>query len=388
MTTAPIEPASRKIEIVSHIADIPTAGWQALAGADNPFLDHGFFLALEKSHSATAETGWLGRHYVLRDEKGEIIGILPSYVKGHSQGEYVFDHNWAHAYDRAFAPDHGRYYPKLLSAVPFTPSGTPKLLAQNDDTARILIKAQQQDCINLGLSSAHALFLPPSDLALFKEADYLERRDVQYHWLNDGYASFDAFLSSLSSRKRKTIRRERKDAMQTGIEIEELNGADITEAHWDAFFEFYTDTGTRKWGQPYLTRAFFSMIGETMAEKILLVMARRGERYIGGAINFIGTNTLFGRYWGATEHVPFLHFEVCYYRAIDFAIRNGLSRIEAGAQGEHKVARGYIPVTTHSAHFFPNHGFQDAVSRYLGDEIDAIEDYAREVASRGPYKKA
>jgi predicted N-acyltransferase len=315
------------------------------------------------------------------------MGCAPCYVKSHSQGEYVFDQGWAEAYERAG----GDYYPKLQVSVPFTPVTGPRLLArrgpQADAVRGALAGALSEITTASELSSAHLTFLTEAEWRMLGDRGYLQRTDQQFHWFNNGYATFDDFLAALSSRKRKTIRRERKEALAPGIEIAWLTGSELTEEVWDAFFAFYMDTGSRKWGRPYLTRKFFSLVGQTMADRILLVMAKRSGRWIAGAINFIGAEALYGRNWGAVEHHPFLHFEVCYYQAIDYAIANKLSRVEAGAQGEHKLARGYLPHTTYSAHLIANPGLRRAVAEYLARERAYVEAAGEELAAAAPFRK-
>lgn len=338
----------------------------------NPFLTHAFLSALEDSGSAIADTGWAGAHVLLEDGGGAVLGVAPAYLKSHSQGEYVFDHGWADAYERAG----GRYYPKLQVSVPFTPVTGRRLLVRPglDATAHRLALAQGLAAVmtKARASSVHATFLTEAEQNDLAAANWLPRIDQQYHWLNESYGSFEDFLGTLSARKRKAIRRERRDALAAGITVEHVTGRDLTEAHWDAFFAFYMDTGSRKWGRPYLTRRFFSLLGERLAERVLLVMARRDGRYIAGALNLIGDVALYGRNWGALEHHPFLHFELCYYQAMDFAIARGLKRVEAGAQGEHKLARGYRPTVTRSAHLIRDPGLAAAVADYLARERQAV----------------
>jgi predicted N-acyltransferase len=342
---------------------------------------------LEDSKSATRLTGWLPQHLLLQDASGKLAACMPCYLKSHSYGEYVFDHSWADAYARAG----GDYYPKLQCSVPFTPvTGRRLLVREGPDRAKreaILLQAAATLTERLDASSAHITFLTQDECELAGGMGFLKRNDQQFHWPNQGYGCFDDFLSALSSRKRKTIRKERQDALKDGMEIEWVTGNDLTEAHWDAFFDFYQDTGSRKWGTPYLTRKFFSLIGESMTDQILLVLAKRDGRAIAGALNFIGANTLYGRYWGAIEEHPCLHFEVCYYQAVDYAIQHGLSRVEAGAQGAHKLARGYLPVETYSVHWIRDGGLRRAVGDYLKRERTAM---AREIALLGaesPYRK-
>jgi predicted N-acyltransferase len=352
----------------------------------NPFVSHAFFSALEASGSATARTGWGPRHLVAK-RGGTVVGIVPCYLKSHSQGEYVFDRGWADAYERAG----GRYYPKLQASVPFTPATGPRLLirhaAEAEEIGTALADGLVALCGATRASSVHVTFAREGEWKFLARHGFLERTDQQFHWHNAGYGSFDDFLATLASRHRKAIRRERRDALENGITIHQLTGSDITEEAWDAFFEFYMETGSRKWGRPYLTRAFYTLIGETMAKDVVLIMARRNGRWIAGAINFIGSDTLFGRHWGAIEHHPFLHFEVCYYQAIDFAIRRGLRVVEAGAQGEHKLARGYLPQTTHSAHYIVDTGFRRAVRDYLKHERSYVAEAGRELTEAGPFRK-
>jgi predicted N-acyltransferase len=357
-----------RARVLAAAADMPAAQWDACAGPDNPFTRHAFIHALEASGSAVARTGWQAAHIVVDDADGVPAGILPAYVKSHSQGEYVFDHGWGDAYERAG----GRYYPKLQCAVPFTPATGPRLLLRDPVAAPVLIAAAQTLARQNQLSSVHATFLTPDQQALFADAGWLMRTGEQFHWSNDGYGDFGDFLGELASRKRKAIRKEREAALAAGLEIVHLTGSAITEAHWDAFWRFYQDTGQRKWGRPYLTRPFFSMVGETMGERVLLMLALRDGRPIAGALNFIGGDCLYGRYWGATEDVPFLHFELCYYQAIEWAIAHGLARVEAGAQGAHKLARGYRPVATVSAHYIVDSGFRNAVADFVAREAQMV----------------
>ena len=384
-------PEGLTIEVIPSLADIPAADWDRLANppgaAFNPFVTHAFFHALEASGSATAQTGWLGQHILLKEE-GHIRAILPLYLKSHSQGEYVFDHAFAEAFARAG----GRYYPKLQSAVPFTPVTGPRLLAGNAPDAPALKAALLKAALALAekreASSVHLTFLPRADWeALGDGKTFLQRADTQFHWENRGYRDFSEFLATLSSNRRKNLRKERAAALSPGIQIEWVTGSDITEAHWDAFFAFYMDTGARKWGRPYLTRDFFSRIGQHLAPHILLILCKREGRYIAGALNLIGSDTLYGRNWGAIEHHDFLHFEACYYQAIDFAIARGLSRVEAGAQGEHKLARGYMPVATHSLHHFTHPGLMRAARDYLDAERAAVAEERGLLAEMGPFRQ-
>ncbi|MBO6756168.1 MAG: N-acetyltransferase [Roseibium sp.] len=353
----------------------------------NPFISHSFLSTLEEAGCATARTGWLPRHMVLENADGDIWGAVPAYLKSHSQGEYVFDYGWAEAFHRAG----GEYYPKLQISVPFTPATGRRFLTSpkinRDAGLQALAAGLVQVCRRSGASSVHATFMTREEWDTLGELGYLQRTDQQFHWKNDAYESFDAFLAALASRKRKAIKKERREALSAGVEIEWITGSDLTEAHWDAFHTFYQDTGTRKWGRPYLNREFFSLIGERMPEQTLLVMAKRAGKYVAGALNFIGSDTLFGRHWGCTEHHPFLHFEVCYYQAIDFAIDRKLACVEAGAQGAHKLARGYLPVTTRSAHWIAHEGLHDAVADFLSHERTAVERENQMLAAHAPFRK-
>ncbi|SDS04627.1 GNAT family N-acetyltransferase [Bradyrhizobium canariense] len=403
------------LEAVPSVSDIPAEDWNACAnprpnpdsleGLDtlaspnaagnscadprvgyNPFVSHAFFSAIEASGSATARTGWGPRHLLAKID-GKIAGIVPCYLKSHSQGEYVFDRGWADAYERAG----GRYYPKLQASVPFTPATGPRLLIRDgvdmDLVGTALASGLVALCGATKASSVHVTFAREAEQKFLAEHEFLQRTDQQFHWHNEGYGSFEDFLATLNSRHRKAIKRERREALAAGVTIHWLTGSDITEEAWDAFFEFYMETGSRKWGRPYLTRSFFSLIGESMAKDVLLVMAKRDGRWIAGAINFIGSHTLFGRNWGAVEHHPFLHFEVCYYQAIDFAIRHRLKTVEAGAQGEHKIARGYLPQTTYSAHYIADPGLRHAIADYLKRERAYVMEAGRELTEAGPFRK-
>ncbi len=374
--------APRVATLGDGVAGVSAAGWDACAGQSNPFLSHAFLAALESSGSATAQAGWQPIPILIDGADGTLAGAMPAYAKSHSQGEYVFDHSWADAWQRAG----GRYYPKLQIAVPFTPVPGPRILTDDDEVARTLIAAAEAVVERHNLSSAHATFLEPRDIERFRKAGWLIREGTQFHWANDGYMDFDDFLAALASRKRKAIRKERA-AAQAGLEIVHLSGTDITEAHWDAFWQFYQDTGARKWGRPYLTRAFFTQIGKTMADRVLLILALRNGQPIAGALNLIGGDALYGRYWGCAEDVPFLHFEICYYQAIDAAIARGLARVEAGAQGEHKLARGYGPVPTWSAHYIPDPGFRNAIEDFLKRERRAVEREIEFLGEMTPFKK-
>ncbi len=404
------------IRLAQSLAEVPAAAWDACAGgsaashcrttavkqkheddtssklstraqAPNPFVTHDFLSSLEVSNSVGARAGWQPRHLLAEDVTGTLIGCAPCYLKSHSRGEYVFDHGWAEAFERAG----GEYYPKLQVAVPFTPVTGPRLLARSgsraDAVRGALAEALAQITTSNRLSSAHVTFLTQPEWRMLGESGFLQRTDQQFHWENAGYATFEDFLAALSSRKRKTMRRERKEALAPGIEVRWLTGSDLTEEVWDAFFAFYMETGSRKWGRPYLTREFFSIVSEKMRNRMLLVMARRGGRWIGGALNFIGVDTLYGRNWGCVEHHPFLHFELCYYQAIDFAIAHKFKRVEAGAQGEHKLARGYLPTTTYSAHFIANPALRRAIADYLARERAYVQAAREELAATAPFRK-
>jgi len=410
MNSAP----TTSVTLLSGIAEIERSAWDSLGnpgwtnsqnapranGSDcaerrpyNPFVAWDFLEALESAGTVSNRTGWTPRHAILTENAdvnptgATITAVMPCYVKSHSQGEYVFDWGWAEGFERAG----GKYYPKLQVSVPFTPVTGPRILAApgpgEAERKRVMAGALVEITRRLGASSAHLTFLPEEDAALLGEMGFLRRTDQQFHWTDEGYENFDGFLAALASRKRKAIRKERETAREPGIEIEWLTGSDATEAAWDAFFAFYMDTGSRKWGRPYLNRRFFSLLGERMAERVLLIMAKRDCRYIAGALNMIGSDTLYGRYWGAVEEHPCLHFEVCYYQAIDFALAHKLKRVEAGAQGAHKLARGYRPVATWSAHYIADPGFRNAVADYLAREGRAV---AREIAAleeMAPFRK-
>jgi predicted N-acyltransferase len=379
-----------EITVLGGIGEVAAAEWDACAGDGgrrpvDPFTTHRFLAALEDSGSVGPGTGWLPRHLVAR-AGGEAIAAMPLYAKGHSQGEYIFDHNWAHAWENAG----GRYYPKLQSAVPFTPATGRRLLTRPGFEAEgraALLQGALTLARRSGVSGLHVTFCTADERAWGEAAGLLARSTQQFHWENRGYPDFDAFLADLASRKRKAIRKERERAKCFGGEIVALTGDAIEPAHWDAFWRFYQDTGGRKWGRPYLTRAFFDRVQATMRDDALLVLARRRGRWIAGALNFIGRATLFGRYWGCVEDHPFLHFELCYYQAIDWAIAHGLSRVEAGAQGEHKLARGYLPVETHSLHWLADPGFARAVADYLRAERRAVDEEIEVLTSLGPFRR-
>ena len=391
-------PAALAVRTVASLADVPAAAWDGCANPPgltaeaatgerfNPFVAHAFLRALEESGSVGGRTGWTPAHVLVEDQAGRLVAAAPTYLKTHSQGEYVFDHGWADAYERAG----GRYYPKVQVAAPFTPvTGRRLLVAADapDGAAQALVAGWRAMREAVGASSVHVTFCDRPDAESLQRAGFVVRTGEQFHFVNQGYADFDAFLAALASRKRKAIKRERRDALGADIEVELLSGSDIKSEHWDAFFAFYMDTGSRKWGRPYLTRAFFDRIGATMADRVLLVMARQGRRYVAGAINFIGDDALYGRNWGALIERPFLHFEICYYQAIEFAIRRGLGRVEAGAQGEHKLARGYRPVTTYSAHEFADLRMQRAIADYLARERPAVAEAIEDYAERLPFRR-
>jgi len=373
------------VKILHSVDEISESTWNDCAKASppyNPFLNHKFLLALEKSNSVSPETGWQPFHLKV-EKNSELIGVVPMYLKSHSQGEYVFDYGWADAWQRAG----GRYYPKLQSSIPFTPATGPRLLALNPNEKNINILLDA--CIGVAqktqVSSMHMTFMPKNQWDYANQSGFLSRIDQQFHWHNAGYQGFDQFLSDLASKKRKNLKRERRDALANGITIEWATGDSLNEQHWDAFYHFYVDTGARKWGTPYLTREFFSLIGQTMPEDILLILAKREDKYIAGALNFIGGDTLFGRNWGCIEDHRFLHFEVCYYQAIDFAIKHNLKKVEAGAQGSHKVARGYLPQATYSAHWISDPNFKDAVRRFLDEERQHVADDIAYIEHRSPF---
>jgi uncharacterized protein len=353
----------------------------------NPFISHDFLWSLEASRSVGARAGWQAQHVLAKTPNGALVGAAPCYLKAHSRGEYVFDRGWAEAYERAG----GSYYPKLQVAVPFTPATGRRLLVRAGLKPEAVAQALGSGLVELcglsGASGVHVTFATEAEFKLLGELGYLQRTDQQFHWQNQGFANFDNFLGALTARKRKTIRRERHDALADGITVHWLTGSDLTEAVWDAFFEFYMETGSRKWGRPYLTREFYSLVGEKMRDRIVLIMAKRAGRWIAGAINFVGSHTLFGRHWGATENHPFLHFELCYYQAIDYAIAHKLARVEAGAQGEHKISRGYMPATTFSAHYFADPALRQAIADYLRRERAYVAAAGEELATFAPFRK-
>jgi uncharacterized protein len=410
-----------RVHAIGAIADVPAADWDACAnptldsasggstiatplqatceelGAEtkaidqenniNPFISHDFLWCLEASGSVGGRSGWQVQHLVVKTATGALLAAAPCYIKSHSRGEYVFDRGWAEAYARAG----GAYYPKLQVAAPFTPATGRRLLVKPGHQQELAREALAGGLLELcrldEASGVHVTFATEAECAFLGERGFLRRTDQQFHWQNSGYATFDDFLGALSARKRKTIRRERRDALCNDVTVHWLTGSDLTEAAWDAFFEFYMETGSRKWGRPYLTRSFYSLIGEKMRDRIVLMMAKRDGRFIAGAINFLGSHTIFGRHWGAIEHHPFLHFELCYYQAIDYAIAHKLDTVEAGAQGEHKIARGYMPKTTHSAHYIADPGLRRAIADYLVRERAYVAAAGAEMAAMAPYRK-
>jgi predicted N-acyltransferase len=382
-----------RIRVIPAIGDVGPEAWDACANpmsqdcAYNPFISHAFLSSLEDSSSAVGKTGWQPQHLLAEELDGTVLGGVACYLKSHSRGEYVFDRGWAEAYERAG----GDYYPKLQVSVPFTPATGRRLLVRPGPHSALVAKGLASGLAELcrlrQASSAHVTFLPEAEWKLLGECGFLQRTDQQFHWENAGYGTFEDFLNALAARKRKAIRRERRDALAPGISVHWLTGSDLTEQIWDAFFAFYMETGSRKWGRPYLTRSFYSLVGERMGKRIVLMMAKRKGRWIAGAINFIGSDTLFGRHWGATEHHPFLHFELCYYQAIEYAITHKLARVEAGAQGEHKLSRGYMPTTTYSAHYIADPALRRAIADYLGRERAYVEAVGEELAGAGPFRK-
>lgn len=375
--------ADRESEIIAKIAGgvsgLNARAWDRLAGGD-PFVSHAFLSALENSGSVGAGTGWTPAPILVEDEAGHLTAAAPAYLKTHSQGEYVFDHGWADAWERAG----GQYYPKLQVSVPFTPVPGPRLLGTRPQH---LLTALESVTVQNEISSAHVTFIDEAGAAECERRGWLIRHGVQYHWFNRGYSSFDDFLATLRHSKRKSIRKERRAATE-GLEIRVLRGNEITTSDWDAMWAFYQDTGSRKWGRPYLTRQFFELIGGRLGDAVLLFLACRGSQPVAGALNFVGSDSLYGRYWGCTEEVPFLHFELCYYQAVDWAIEHRLSSVQAGAQGEHKVARGYEPVTTKSAHFVPNPSFRSAIAEFLGAERESVAAEVDWLRRELPYREA
>ena len=372
------------LSLHTSIAEIPPEDWLACAGADNPFVSHAFLAAVEESGSANARTGWLPQHAVLRDEAGRVMACAPMYAKSHSYGEYVFDHGWAHALERAG----GRYYPKLQVASPFSPVPGPRLLVREGVPVSVLAGALEQANAELGTSGVHATFCTKLEWEALGEAGWLQRLGMQFHWYNQGYATFDDFLAALSSRKRKVLKRERRDANAAGLEFVTLRGPEITKRDWAAFYGFYTSTVDRKWGSAYLTEDFFPLLGEKLGAAVVLMMARAGGKWVAGALNLAGADTLYGRNWGCRGDWPFLHFELCYYRAIDFAIEHKLARVEAGAQGEHKIQRGYVPSETYSAHYIAHPGLRRAVADFLVEERAEKRAQMAALAEYAPFREA
>ena len=374
------------VQVYPHIAGIGQAAWDgcaALSGVINPFISYGFLSALEDSGSVGGHSGWHPRYLALRDDAGEIAAVAPAYAKTNSQGEYVFDHSWANALERAG----GRYYPKLQIAAPFSPVPGPRLLRRPGISAASIAQALEAVAVELNCSSAHVTFCTEEEWRGLGAAGWLQRLGMQYHWDNAGYGDFEGFLAALSSRKRKAIKRERREA-QEGLTFRALSGAALTPAVWRQFYRFYTSTTDRKWGGAYLTPEFFPLLGERLGDKVVLMFAYRGEKPIAGALNLRGGDVLYGRNWGCVEDVPFLHFELCYYQAIDYAIAHGLQRVEAGAQGEHKIQRGYLPQPTYSAHFIRHPGLRHAVAGFCQAEQAQLEEMMAAMREEGPYKKA
>ena len=370
------------------IAEIPAERWDACAGDINPTVGYTFLNAMEESGSATMRTGWAPQHLSIADAAGRVVGVVPLYLKNHSHGEYIFDYGWADAYERAG----GRYYPKALAAVPFTPVPGPRLLVAPDappETKAGLVAGLVEFTRQRGISSLHINFPEDADAETLFEAGFLKRMGQQFHWTNDGYKTFGDYLAALNSRKRKAVNKERREALAPGLEIDVLTGADLQPKHWDAFYRFYLATSDRKWGSAYLNRKFFALIGERMADKIVLVMARNAKEYVAGAFNILGRETIYGRNWGSYGDYKMLHFECCYYRAIEFAIDRGLKRVEAGAQGPHKLQRGYLPVPTYSAHYIPDPNFRRAVAQFLAREREMVEHKIEHLAEHySPFRHA
>lgn len=376
-----------RLEVATDLQSVPAADWDACAGADNPFVSHAFLNALERSGSVGEQSGWQPVHLLARAADGSLLGAVPLYLKSHSYGEYVFDHAWADALHRAG----GRYYPKLQASVPFSPVPGPRLLLHPQaptNIAHALIDGLRTLAEREKVSSVHVTFLPEDQARLMRDGGFLHRTGYQFHWQNQGYGCFDDFLDALSSRKRKAIRKERREALGHGVDFRILTGSDLQERHWDAFYEFYLSTSDRKWGHPYLNRAFFGELGQHLADKVVLVLAEKAGQPVAGALNLRGRDTLYGRNWGCLGDYPFLHFETCYYQALDYAIAEGLSRVEAGAQGEHKLQRGYLPVATHSVHLLTYPGLHRAVSEYLIKERRLIAQQIEELTAQSPYRQA
>lgn len=371
-----------RFRLLPNIGRVAAADWDALAGAGNPFASHAFLSALEEGGTVGEGTGWQVLHLAMEDAGGRLVGAVPLYGKSHSWGEYIFDQSWARAFEQAG----GSYYPKLLGAVPFSPVPGPRLLTAVPDGRRALLQAMTQLVDDNGLSSAHLNFIAAEDRAAAADGRWLLREGLQFHWHNEGYADFDGFLAALSSRKRKAIRKERAAVAASGLTVETLVGDAITPAHWDGFYRCYLATVEGKWGGAYLTRDFFAALQERLGQRVLLVLARSEGKIVAGAFNLIGSDTLYGRNWGSLVDVPFLHFEICYYRALDWAIAHGLARVEAGAQGEHKLQRGYLPAATYSAHWIPDPGFRAAIARFLADERRSMAEERAALTALGPFR--
>ncbi|MCC7046005.1 MAG: N-acetyltransferase [Alphaproteobacteria bacterium] len=376
-----------ELRLVERIADVPAMEWDACAGSGNPFVGHAFLGALEDSKSVGKNTGWIPRHLVAQGADSRVLGVVPLYLKSHSYGEYVFDHGWAEAYERAG----GQYYPKLQAAVPFTPVPGPRLLVRAGADALAVRAALAEGLAEvtrrMDVSSLHVTFCQEDEAVLLEAAGFLLREGTQFHWHNRGYASFDDFLATLVSRKRKQLRKERRDALAPGIAIKCLSGAELTKDVWDAFFDFYISTSDRKWGSPYLNRAFFDLLGQRLGDRVALVMAEMDGRWIAGALNLRGADALYGRNWGCRGDWPMLHFECCYYQAIDYAIEHRLARVEAGAQGPHKIQRGYLPVATWSAHWIADPRLRSAIADYLKRERAAVRRERHALAAHSPYRQ-
>ena len=375
-----------KARVIESISDIPGPVWDNLTGSDNPFISHAFLNALEETGCVSNETGWLPHHLVIENSKNKIIAAAPLYIKSHSQGEYVFDHGWAHAWERVG----GSYYPKMQVSSPFSPVSGPRLLVgsgkDSNKNRLILLKALENICDKLNISSVHVTFSDHNDWEVMGKAGWIQRLGRQFHWHNRNYDSFDDFLSELTSRKRKTIRKERLSVISQGLKVQPLVGDEITIDHWDAFYKFYVDTYDRKWGYPYLTRDFFELIQKSLGDKVILMMAEHESSPVAGALNLRRDNALYGRNWGCVKEYKFLHFETCYYQAIDFAIKNNISFVEAGTQGPHKIQRGYEPVETYSGHYIPNDSFKDAVKRFCSEERREIDWEIQAITDFSPYK--
>lgn len=375
------------LRTIEKISEVSAEDWNACCPNDHPFVSYEFLSALENSGCVNAETGWMQQHLIV-EKANQIVAALPLYIKGHSQGEYVFDHSWAHAYERAG----GRYYPKIQVSVPFSPVNGPRFLCKPGHDSKvlksILANGAKQVATKYGLSSVHFTFIEEDDKQSLEENGFVIRTGEQFHWVNNDYSSFDDFLDQLSSRKRKAIKKERKTENFASLDFEILEGDAITSEHWVAFYDFYMDTGSRKWGTPYLNLEFFEEIGETLKDQIVLIMVKQDDLYIAGALNLKSEDCLYGRYWGCIEDHRFLHFEVCYYLAIDYAIQHGIKRVEAGAQGPHKLARGYLPTKTYSAHWMQDPGFHDAIQNYLVAETREMNAELEYLGKLSPFKKS